>query len=85
MKINEKEITEFIGTSASFDDYGGYIWGNREDGHLQMIGEVRGWGAIQNLFKDANGNFELEKAEEFQDALGNFIVDAINEKIERIK
>lgn len=39
---------------------------------------VRGWGAIQNLFKK-----DYAKAEEFQDEVANFIAEAINEKIER--
>ena len=43
-----------------------------------MILDVRGWGAIQKLFK---GN--SQKAVDFQDELGAWFVDAINEKLER--
>lgn len=40
-------ITDFIGEKVWFDDAGaGYIWGKEKDGGCQMIGEVRGWGAI---------------------------------------
>ena len=42
-----------------------------------MIGEVRGWGALQQEFKTEAG------AEAFQDEVGKFIADAINEKIKR--
>jgi hypothetical protein len=43
----------------------------------QLIGEVRGWGALQQEFKTE------EAAEAFQDEVGKFIADAINEKIQR--
>jgi hypothetical protein len=42
-----------------------------------LIGEVRGWGALQQEFKT-----EAE-AEAFQDEVGKFIADAINEKVQR--
>lgn len=66
---------------AKYDDYGQQIWGTDGDG-LQLIAEVRGWGAIQNLFKKGK-EFDLESAAEFQREVGKFIADAINEKIER--
>ena len=84
MSVDKKDIIEFIGKEAKFDEYStGYIWGVREDGELQMIGEVRGYGAIQNLFKTDNGLVDFDKANEFQDAVGKFIAEAITEKIER--
>ena len=46
-----------------------------------MIGEVRGWGAIQNLSKDAGGKVDLKAAEELQDEMGKFIAEAITEKL----
>ena len=68
-------IKDFI-NEAKFDDAGGgYIWGVQKDGTLQMIAEVRGWGAICNLFP------KPRDAEKFQDSVGQFIVDAINEKL----
>lgn len=74
----EKKIQKFIGT-AKFDEHGGgYIWGEDKNGGLQMIAEVRGWGAIQNLFPN-----DQKKAAEFQDELGKFIADAINEKLNK--
>ena len=50
-----------------------------------MIADLRGWGAIQNLFKLKGGAIDFEKAEKFQDDLGQWIADAINEKLEREK
>jgi len=85
------EIKQFIG-HAKYDEWGGgYIWGFDKDMSAQMIGQinqpeefkvnevlsVRGWGAIQNMFPS------ITNAEEFQDELGKFIADAINEKLKR--
>jgi hypothetical protein len=76
---HEKKIVEFLGDNIKFDDYGaGYFWACKGDG-IQMIAEVRGWGAIQNMF-----NTEKE-AEQFQDELGEWIADAINQKLQKQK
>lgn len=33
--------------------FGQYLWSRQdEDGGSQMIGEIRGWGALQNEFKN---------------------------------
>jgi len=84
-----KAIKSFIGFKVEYDNQGGgYIWGVKHD-DIQMIAQVedveeenavvsiRGWGAIQNL-----KNLPCSP-EEFQDYLGNFIAEAINEKMER--
>lgn len=95
-----KEIKKFIGTSVKYDEWGGgYIWGQYDSKNgSQMIAQVvdvdepayegrepetpivsiRGWGAIQHLFKTT------EEQEQFQDELGKFIQDAINEKLKTI-
>jgi hypothetical protein len=94
-----KEIKKFIGESVRYDEYGGgYIWGTDKNNGDQMIAQVvdvddkpddyksgkvpivsvRGWGAIQHLFKS------YEEQEAFQDELGIFIQDAINEKLKTI-
>lgn len=63
-----------------YDPYGQYLWSLQdEDGGSQMIGEVRGWGALQHLFKTE------DEASKFQDEVGKFIADAINEKIQKLK
>ena len=89
----QKEIKEFIGV-AKYDEWGGgYIWGRHKEGD-QMVAQIndfpdtdhevvnevlsiRGWGAFQHMFPT------IENAEEFQDELGKFIAEAINEKLER--
>ena len=77
------EVRDFIGEKCKFDEEGGgYIWGMHGEG-MQMIAEIRGWGAIQNLFKDSKGFVDMEKAEKFQDDMGLWLAEAINEKLER--
>lgn len=84
MKTDVNSIINFIGKSVRFDDSGGaYLWGKQPKDGEQMIGEVRGYGAIQNLFLDKNGGCDFVKADQFQDDLGKFIAEAITEKIER--
>jgi hypothetical protein len=71
---------DFIGKEVEYDQYGGtYIWGNDGKDNLQMIIDVRlrGWGAIQHLFKTE------EEAEKFQDEVGEWIADAINQKLKK--
>lgn len=93
MKYKE-QIKEFIGI-AKYDEWGGgYIWGNNPNGN-QMIAQInefpdktyevvnevlsiRGWGAIQHMFPN------IQSAEEFQDELGRFIAEAINDKLKTL-
>jgi hypothetical protein len=85
----EKLIRKFIGERVFYDEGGGgYIWGVADEG-IQMIAQVdpeedyvlsiRGWGAIQKMFKN------YEEAEAFQNALGEWITDAINQKLKNEK
>jgi hypothetical protein len=95
-----KELKKFIGDCVMYDEWGGgYIWGKQVNKNgLEMIAQVvdvdepafegkepdtpvvsiRGWGAIQHLFKT------IEEQEEFQNELGIFIQDAINEKLKTL-
>lgn len=47
----------------------GYIW----DADGNMIAQVRGWGRLQYL----------PNPEDKQDSIGQFVADAINEKLEK--
>jgi hypothetical protein len=89
----KKEIKNFIGI-AKYDEWG-YIWGNNPKGNemiaqvnefpdksYEVVNEVlsiRGWGAIQNMFPN------ITDAKEFQNELGKFIADAINEKLKQLE
>ena len=74
---------DFIGVEVKYDDYGGYFWGVDKKGNQQMIGEVRGYGAIQNLFMNDKTGLDTKAADQFQDELGKFIAEAITEKLDR--
>ena len=76
-------IKDFLGKKVKYDSYGQEIWAYDKNNGLQKIADVRGWGAIQNLFADKSGKIDTKKAEEIQDQLGEFIAQAINEKLEK--
>jgi len=76
MSAYTEKIKKFIG-KAQYDEFGGQqIWGVDSKGGMQPLADVRGWGAIQNMFSD------IKEAEKFQDELGKIIAEAINEKLE---
>ena len=71
------KIIEFIGEKAYYDKECWKVFGEDKNGGMKMLLDVRGWGVIQKLFKNE------DEACEFQDSLGAFIAEAINEKLER--
>jgi hypothetical protein len=81
------KITDFINGPVSYDKEGQYFWVTGRQNGIQMLGELRGWGHIQNMFvtktPNQHGKFDMEAAALFQDELGEFVAAAINEKIER--
>lgn len=67
-------------SDLSYDGFTQTIWnnnGNVEDS--QMICHIRGWGFLQYEFNT------VDEACKFQDEVGEFIVQAIREKIEIVK
>jgi hypothetical protein len=54
---------------------GNKIWNKEQDGGSQLVAELRGWGALLKEFET------MTEAEQFQDKVGEFIVQAIKEKI----
>ena len=67
-------------SNVRYDEWGTHIWNTEDkDGSIQLVADIRGWGRIQNEFKTQ------KEAEEFQDEVGRFFVEAIREKIERLK
>ncbi len=76
-------VVGFIGEKAKYDKYGQFIWGVGKDGGHQKLADLRGWGAIQNLFLNMDKTIDFESATNFQDELGEWITSAINEKLER--
>ena len=73
-----KEIIDFLGkVTYKGDSLGTYMHSNRADGTTEIIGVIHGYDS------DIERIEGKEKAELFQDNLGTFISDAINEKIYR--
>lgn len=82
----EKQIKDLINGKVTYDKHGGlYFWINDPKGGTQMLAEMRGWGHIQNMFKDPEGFIDADEAGKYQDKVGNWIAEAINEKMEREK
>jgi hypothetical protein len=77
------KVQDFIKGKAKYDEYGQTVFIEQPDGHQQMFANLRGWGAIQNLFKNKDGSIKFKEAEKFQDMVGEWLQDAINEKLER--
>lgn len=77
-------IKNFITGKVIYDKFGGqYFWVKTTNGGSQMLAELRGWGAIQNMFRNKDGTIREQEAADYQDAIGDFIAEAINEKMER--
>jgi len=78
----EKKITDFITGKVEYDKFGGqYLWVKEPNGGSQMLAETTGWGHIQHMFPMTE---EGQKAAgRYQDKIGEFIAEAVNEKITR--
>jgi hypothetical protein len=72
---DELTIKTFLGKKIIYDKGSQMIFAVQTNGHCQMILDVRGWGSIQNKFKD------LADAQAFQDDLAEFYCQAIQEKL----
>lgn len=78
------EITDLINGKVEYDKFGGqYFWIKKPEGGSQMLAEMRGWGYIQNMFPFTE--FGQKQAANYQDEIGEFIAEAINELLKRYK
>jgi hypothetical protein len=74
-------IKEYLKGRVYYEPGGQIIFcgkGKFGDGHILDIADVRGWGEIQHLFEDQ------QKCIDFQDGIGEFIAQAIREKLEKL-
>jgi hypothetical protein len=63
-----------------YDKFSQTIWNKSgNDGDSQMVADIRGWGFLEYKFET------VDEAAKFQDEVGEFIAEAIREKIERLK
>jgi len=65
----EELVSELVKYPVRYDDQGQYIWD--ADNHMVLM--IRGWGRLQYL----------EDAEAKQDVIGEFVAEAINEKLRK--
>ena len=67
-------------SNVYYDKFGIMILNKEcEDCPIQTVADIRGWGELLNEFANVN------EVNNFQDEVGEFIVQAIREKIERLK
>jgi hypothetical protein len=72
----QNKLIDFIGDRVIYDQHGQKIFGVKgKNQNLQLLLDLRGWGAIQHLT-------DVDDPGKFQDDLGQWFVDAINEKLE---
>ncbi len=75
----EVDIKNYIKGKVRFDEFGGgYFW----DDDQNMIAEIRGFGRIQNIVAKKDGSIDYDEAVEYQNKIGKWIAEAINEKLE---
>ena len=74
------DIKKYFEGKVKFDSLGGCFFDEKSN----MIAQIRGWGRIQYLFKNEDGSVDFQKAGKFQDEIGEWIADAINQKLKSI-
>jgi len=74
-------IRDYIKSEVYYSPHGQQIFFKNEKGGDQLLLDVRGWGNIQYLFQDENKNIDFRKAENFQDFIGEWIAESINQKL----
>lgn len=78
----EPKITDFISGKVIYDNQ--RFWIECKANGIRLLGELRGWGHIQHMKQFYNkGKIDMGLADKFHDDVGQFVADAINEKIKR--
>jgi hypothetical protein len=77
--------TDFIGSKVIYRKSGQSIYSVNDKDEVHLVADVRGWGYILNLFRDKNGVIDFDKASEFQDEVGVWLAEAINEKLKETR
>ena len=76
-------IKRYLSNEISYEKYSGYIVFPTTDLNMRVIAEVRGRGSLDALVQEAYGIINPNKVQELKSELGNFIVEAIKEKVKR--
>lgn len=69
---------EYLKGRFWYDPSGQMVFIERDYKQNQIFVDVRGWGAIQHLFPNTEEG--QKEAGKFQDAIGQWIANALNEK-----
>lgn len=83
-KLTKEQIKKYINGEVYYDPDGTYLWIRGAEDELQMLGEIRGWGRIQNMFKNPDGTINQQAAADFQDGIGHFVANAVNTALESL-
>ncbi len=78
-------VKEYLKGKLLYDEEGQIIFIEKEDGKLVQLCDIRGWGHIQHLFVTEKGvkNIDFSAAMKFQDEIGKYIKEAIEEKLKK--
>lgn len=76
------DIKKFIGKSVRYDREGQQIY-NADDNQLLL--DVRGWGAIQNLFADKKGKIDINIYRYMKEEIKQRVIELFKPALERIK
>ncbi len=73
-------VKEWLGDTIKFDADSGQIWSidSKTKDYIKHVADVRGYGALQKRLGTDN-------ADKLQDEIGEFIAQAINEKLEKVE
>lgn len=78
---NRDLIIQYLTADINYEAVSGYIVFPTSDLNLRVIAEVRGRGSLDALIQDENGMVNPYKVQELKKELGEFIVEAIKEKL----
>jgi hypothetical protein len=79
--MKQPTIKDFINGKVTYDREGQYFFIVQPNGGVQMLGELRGWGRLQYFFQRPDKTIDIDSATTYQDEIGQFVADAINEKM----
>ena len=82
---NRDLIIQYLTADINYEAVSGYIVFPTSDLNLRVIAEVRGRGSLDALIQDENGMVNPYKVQELKKELGEFIVEAIKEKLKKEK
>lgn len=81
----ERKITDLIDGKLIYIAEEQNIYIEDADGRIRLLLELRGWAPIQKLFSNKKGAVDFKEAGKFQDKIGEWVIDSLNESLNKIK